>query len=74
MEREHHLRALEDSSNAEEMNHHLTIARWLRDFLEVTKEGIIDAANAPAEEPEREDSGSDYIMGSDEIDREIASH
>ena len=69
-ERQEHLRELEDSSDTEKMNYHLTIARWLREFLEITKDRIIETANAPEEpeEPERADSGSDWVEGSGEID------
>lgn len=69
-ERQEHLRAVEDSSDTDVMNYHLTIARWLREFLGVTKDRIIEVANAPEEpeDPERTDSGSDYVVGSGEID------
>ena len=63
-ERQEHLMALEDSSDTEKMNYHLTIARWIREFLGVTKDRIIEVANA-TEEPEEQErtcSGSEYIV------------
>ena len=71
MERQEHLRALEDASSDEEMRAHLQIAKWLRAFVEDTipallEQGahILDSNGKDPDAEEYTDGGTEYMEGS----------
>ena len=77
MERQAHLRALEDSSSNEDIQAHLLIAKWIRRLVEVTLPEILEISqntlDANGKDPDQgyADGGTDYMMKSTEIDDEI---
>ena len=77
MERQAHLRALEDASSDEDMRAHLLIAKWLRALVEDTLPELLEQAQSALEsngkdstDTDYQDGGTDYMLRSSEIDIE----
>ncbi len=77
MERQAHLRALEDASSDEDMRSHLLIAKWLRALVENTlpelleqAQSSIDSNGKDSSDTDYSDGGTDYMLRSREIDLE----
>jgi len=76
MERQAHLRALEDASSDEDIKAHLLIAKWLRGLVEVYLPELLEKAQYTLEGPkegqntDHEDGGTDYMIRSSNLESE----
>ena len=69
MERQAHLEASVELDGDEAL-YHKVIARWLKYFLTVTKEAVVEASKAKAV-PTDDDGGNPYMETSSAIDMEL---
>lgn len=70
MERQAHLEASVELDGDDAL-YHKVIARWLKYFLTVTKEAVVEASKAKAVPTVDEDGGNPYMETSSGIDLEV---
>ena len=74
MERQAHLRALEDASSDKDIQAHLLIAKWIRGFVEVHLPDLLESArhmlesDGKPQDTDYPDGGSEYMLRSTNVD------
>ena len=74
MERQAHLRALEDASSDEDIKAHLLIAKWLRGLVEFSLPELLEKAQFTLEGADKksdtdyQDGGTEYMVRSNELE------